>query len=79
MPTFRRARGSLLRLTRARPIAIMFGLILATGAALLMVGDYSWESWLTDGLGLVIGATGIALLVIGLGGQRPDWIDPDGQ
>ena len=79
MPTFRRARGTLLRLTRARPAAVIVGVTLATGAAVLMLGDYSWESWLTDGLGLVLGGTGVALVVIGIGGQRPDWVDPDGR
>jgi len=40
-----------------------------------MFGDFSWESWLTDGLGLVLGGTGVALVMIGISGPRPDWVD----
>ena len=31
---------------------------------------------MTDGLGLVVGATGVAFLLTGIGGRRPDWIEP---
>jgi hypothetical protein len=31
----------------------------------------------TDGFGLVIGATGVAFLLAGIGGRRPDWIEPE--
>ena len=75
MPTFRRARGTLLRLALARPAAVIVGVALATGSATLMFGDFSWESWLTDGLGLVLGGTGVALVMIGISGPRPDWVD----
>ena len=55
---------------------------MATGAVLvasflgLLIVDFAWESWLTDGVSLVVGATGAALLLAALGGWRPDWIDP---
>ena len=75
MPTFRRARGTLLRLARARPAAVIVGVTLTAGSASLMFGDFSWESWLTDGLGLVLGGTGVALVMIGISGPRPDWVD----
>ena len=32
------------------------------------LGDYRWESWITDGLSLILGGTGAALLLVGLGG-----------
>ena len=73
----RRARGVLLRLVLARGMAVVCGTTLLAPAAWLFVGDYVWESWLSDGLGLVFGATGTALVLVGLGGRRPDWIDPN--
>jgi hypothetical protein len=49
-----------------------------TGPVLwLWWADYAWEGWFTDGLALVVGATGLALLLAGLGGRRPDWIEPE--
>jgi hypothetical protein len=42
-----------------------------------VVGDYSWENAFTDGAGLVAGATGVALVLAGLGGRRGDWVDPE--
>jgi hypothetical protein len=32
-------------------------------------------AWWVDGLSLVLGATGIALMWAGVTGLRPDWID----
>ena len=46
---------------------------MATGAVLvasflgLLIVDFAWESWLTDGVGLVVGATGAAFAPGGLG------------
>lgn len=76
MVGYRRARGAVLRLAHARLAATMSGLALAGSSALLLVVDFAWESWFTDGLGLVLGATGVALIAMGLGGRQPDWIDP---
>jgi polyferredoxin len=73
----RRLRGWFIRLVLNRPVSIALGSILLAPAIWLWAGDYRWESALTDGLGLVLGATGVALLFAGLGGRRPDWIDPD--
>ena len=73
----RRVRGRVLRLVRNRPAASVVGGLLLALAFILLAGDYTWETWITDGLGLVMGATGVALVVGSFGGQRPDWIDPD--
>ena len=51
--------------------------MLLAPALWLFFGGYKWEGPITDGLELVLGATGTALLVAGVGGRRPDWIDPD--
>jgi len=77
VPTLRRARGVLLRLAHARVTAVTVGVALLAAAAVLVLGEFSWESWLTDGLGLVLGGTGTALILVGVGGRRPDWIDPE--
>lgn len=72
----RRLRGRLLRLVFNRTLAVVLGLLFAGPALWLLIGDYSWETPITDGLGLVVGATGAALLLAGLGGRRGDWVDP---
>jgi hypothetical protein len=73
---WRRARGALLRLVRRRPFAIAAGAALVVPAGWLeMSGRYS--AWWVDGLSLVLGATGAAVLWTGLFGLRPDWVDED--
>ena len=74
----RRARGALLRVAFDRRVAAATGLALVAPAAWLRLADYPWEGWLSDGLGLLCGATGVALVAFALGGRRPDWIDPEG-
>jgi hypothetical protein len=69
----KRLRGWLLRLVLNRPVAIVLGLILLAPAAWLLFQDLPWETAATEGLGLIFGATGAALLLAGLGGRRPDW------
>ncbi len=66
-----------MRMALSRTPALVVGLLLLAPATVIAVADYGWESWLTDGLGLVGGATGAALVVAGLAGRRPDWIGPD--
>jgi hypothetical protein len=73
----KRARGWLLRLVLKRPVAIVLGMVLAAPAAWLLLQDLPWETPVTDGFGLVIGATGVAFLLAGIGGRRPDWIEPE--
>jgi hypothetical protein len=73
----RRLRGWLIRVVLNRTLSIVLGLMLLTSALWLFVGGYTWEGPITDGLELVLGATGTALLLAGIGGRRPDWIDPE--
>ena len=71
----KRLRGSLLRFLLKRPAAIAVGLLLTAPSALLLLQDFPWETPVTDGVGLVVGATGVAFLLAGIGGRRPDWIE----
>jgi hypothetical protein len=69
-----RIRGFVLRLVRRRPLAIALGCALAAPAAWVeFSGRYG--AWWLDGLALVVGATGLAILWTGLTGAAPDWID----
>lgn len=72
-----RVRGRILRLVLERRNALVLGATLCAPAILLWWRDYRWESWLTEGSALVLGATGVALILAGLGGRRPDWYDLD--
>ena len=74
MALMRRTRGALLRLVRKRVPAMGVGLALVIPAAWVefAMTDVPW--WL-DGLGLVVGATGLALLWTGLTGPNPDWVE----
>ena len=57
----------------ARPLAAaVVGLALVVPALAVALGDYRWESWVTDGLSLILGGTGAALLLVGLGGTLSD-------
>ena len=57
----------------ARPLAAAgVGLALFLPALAAALGDYRWESWITDGLSLILGGTGTALLLVGLGGTLSD-------
>jgi hypothetical protein len=72
----RRARGSMLRLVRRRPTAIVVGLLLAAPSAWVeFSGRYG--QWWVSGLALVVGATGLAILWTGITGPSPDWLETD--
>ena len=77
MARARRLRGLLLRLTLNRPLAVAAGILLASPGALLVVGDYPWETGATDGVALLILATGVALVWVGITGRRPDWYESE--
>ena len=76
MSSIRRVRGALVRLVRRRVLAIAVGLALAAPAAWLEFSRRS-DAWWVDGLSLIFGATGAALLWTGLVGPKPDWVQPD--
>jgi len=69
-----RARGVLLRLVRHRLLAVSAGAMLMLPALWFELSG-RFGAWWIDGLSLVLGATGGALLWSGLSGVRPDWID----
>jgi hypothetical protein len=71
MTALRRARGVVLRLVRRRPAAIAVGALLTSAAVWMERGGLN--GWWVDGLSLVLGATGAAVLWTGLTGVRPDW------
>ena len=70
----RRARGIVLRIVRRRAVAVLVGLALVLPAAWVEFSG-RYDAWWIEGLSLVVGATGIALLWTGLTGASPDWID----
>ena len=75
----RRLRGSLLRFVRRRARAATVGIALVAPAIWIeffaRLGD-QWEWW-ANGLALIVGATGLALLWTSIVGVAPDWIDDD--
>lgn len=73
--SMRRARGAILRLARHRTGSIALGLAMAVPAAWVELAGRI-DSWWLEGLSLIIGATGVALVWTGLTGISPDWIDP---
>ena len=72
--TLRRVRGALLRLVRRRLLASVIGAALFVPAVWFELGRYD-AAWWVEGLGLIAGATGAALLWTGVVGLRPDWTD----
>ncbi|MBM3776676.1 MAG: hypothetical protein FJW23_00360 [Acidimicrobiia bacterium] len=74
----RRARGRLLRLVLNRPLALAVGVLLMIPAVWLLLDDFAWESGVTDGVALLLLATGAAVAWTGLTGRRGDWVDSDG-
>ena len=70
----RRVRGAMLRLVRRRALAIAVGCVLAAPAVWAELFSRS-DAWWIDGLALVSGATGLALIWTGMTGASPDWVD----
>ena len=64
----------LLRFVRRRRLAALVGLVLAVPAAWIEFSGRA-DAWWIEGLALMTGATGLALLWAGLTGSSPDWID----
>jgi hypothetical protein len=75
MAVVRRTRGVLLRLAGRRAAALVVGVALAAPAAWLEFSGRV-DAWWADGLGLVLGATGLAFVWMGVSGRRPDWLEP---
>ncbi|MBI4476737.1 MAG: hypothetical protein HY654_06160 [Acidobacteria bacterium] len=71
----RRLRGVLVRAVLRRWPALVIGVVCLVPSIAVMVGDFAWESSATDGLALVVGASGAAFLIAALGGRRPDWME----
>jgi hypothetical protein len=72
--TWRRTRGRILRLSRRRALAVVVGLALVIPAAWVEFSG-KYDTWWISGLGLIAGATGAAILWIGIAGVKPDWIE----
>lgn len=70
----RRLRGVLLRFVRRRRLAALVGLALAIPAAWIEFSGRV-DAWWIDGVALVVGATGLALLWTGITGVSPDWVE----
>lgn len=69
----RRLRGLLLRIAYHRTFALVSGAVCLVGAFWLAVNDYSWEGSFSSGFGMIIGATGMALVFMALSGRQSDW------
>lgn len=74
MPFVARARGRLLRLARKPALAALLGALLAVPSVWIeWSGRY--DAWWVQGIALVAGATGLALLWTALTGVPPDWVE----
>ncbi len=51
----------------------MSGAACLVGAFWLAANDYSWEGSFSSGFGMIIGATGMALVFMALSGRQSDW------
>jgi hypothetical protein len=72
--SLRRFRGMILRLVRRRALALAVGVALVVPAAWIEFSG-RFDAWWIEGLALVVGATGLAILWTGLTGAAPDWVD----
>ena len=66
----------LLRFVRRRVSAIVVGVALVVPAAWMELGARI-DAWWLEGVALVLGATGMAILWTGLTGAAADWVDPE--
>jgi hypothetical protein len=73
-PLVRRVRGALLRIVRRRGLCVVIGVLLVAPAVWVQFGGVS-APWWAEGLSLMSGATGAALLWTGIVGLEPDWVD----
>jgi hypothetical protein len=64
----------MLRLVRRRPLAIAVGAALVAPAAWVEFSGGRFVWWM-QGLALVVGCSGVAILWTGIAGLPPDWID----
>lgn len=76
MSLTRRFRGAVLRLVRQRGLALVVGSLLLLPAVWVQTTG-RFDQWWVEGLSLVAGATGAALVWTGIAGLKPDWIDDD--
>jgi hypothetical protein len=67
-------RGALLRFVRRRALCAIVGMALVAPAAWIEFVARV-EHWWVEGLALIVGATGLALLWTAIVGVAPDWID----
>jgi len=74
MPFLARARGRLLRLARKRALAATLGELLAV-PSVWIESSGRYDAWWIQGIALVGGATGLALLWTALTGVPPDWVE----
>ena len=74
MPFLPRARGRLLRLARNRLLAAALGATLLVPSA-WVEWSARFDAWWIQGIALVAGATGLALLWTALTGVPPDWVE----
>jgi hypothetical protein len=72
--TMRRVRGWLLRFVRRRSVVIPVGVLMLVPAAWIHLGGAAVPAWF-EGLSLVLGATGAALVWTGIVGARADWVE----
>ena len=73
--TPRRVRGAVLRLVRRRALSAALGFALAVPAAWVQISGRG--AWWVEGLSLVAGATGVALIWTSIARLGPDWVDDD--
>ena len=73
----RRVRGMLLRLVRHRGRSALFGILLVVPSVWVEFIARGLPAW-SEGVALVCGGVGIALIWTAVTGVSPDWTDPDG-